>query len=201
MQTIDTKEELLVSQVKNEMEKTLHWLVPVATNTTKAHQGFGWVGEWANTGNEFGKGSTANTSLTRLQTLYHADKKKTDAYILELITWLHRLISLVRHRDHGFKTLPSKGLVFNPKKQQILSVPKKVQLSEDDKKLLANVCKRRLVPGMSKSQEFQITGKIGMKVYSLSTSAGNSPVGKLNKRPNSLGNPRTNILDIMDGLD
>ncbi|KAM7256212.1 hypothetical protein ACFE04_011953 [Oxalis oulophora] len=206
MRTIDTKEELLVSQVKNEMEKTLHWLVPVATNTTKAHQGFGWVGEWANTGHEFGKSTTANISLTRIQTLYHADKKKMDEYILELITWLHRLISLVRHRDHGFMTLPiqSKGMVFNPKKKEFLLVPdernkpKKVQLSEDDKILLANVCKRRIVSGLSKSQEFEITGKRGKKVGSLSTSAGNSPVSVLNKRRNSL---ETNLLDIMDGLD
>ncbi|TXG68976.1 hypothetical protein EZV62_003911 [Acer yangbiense] len=40
-------------QVKAEMEKTLQWLVPLSTNTIKAHQGFGWVGEWANSGHEF----------------------------------------------------------------------------------------------------------------------------------------------------
>ncbi|XP_059280329.1 protein PSK SIMULATOR 1-like isoform X5 [Lycium ferocissimum] len=44
------KEELTVPQIKGEMEKTLQWLVPMAANTTKVHHGFGWVGEWANTG-------------------------------------------------------------------------------------------------------------------------------------------------------
>ncbi|KAJ6975636.1 hypothetical protein NC653_031464 [Populus alba x Populus x berolinensis] len=48
--SFQVKEELTVSQIKAEMEKTLQWLVPIATNTTKAHHGFGWVGEWANTG-------------------------------------------------------------------------------------------------------------------------------------------------------
>ncbi|CAA3012679.1 Hypothetical predicted protein [Olea europaea subsp. europaea] len=55
LQTTDTEKELAVPQIKAEMEKTLQWLVPVATDTTKAHQGFGWVGEWANAENEFGK--------------------------------------------------------------------------------------------------------------------------------------------------
>ncbi|KAL0378173.1 UNVERIFIED_CONTAM: protein PSK SIMULATOR 3 [Sesamum radiatum] len=42
--------EFSVTQMKYEMDKTLHWLVPIATNTAKVHHGFGWVGEWANTG-------------------------------------------------------------------------------------------------------------------------------------------------------
>ncbi|GJM88669.1 hypothetical protein PR202_ga04760 [Eleusine coracana subsp. coracana] len=40
------------TQLKAEMEKTLRWLVPFANNTLKAHHGFGWVGEWANTGSD-----------------------------------------------------------------------------------------------------------------------------------------------------
>nr|GMD98419.1 uncharacterized protein LOC109153034 [Ipomoea batatas] len=90
LQAPDMKKKLTVAQIKGEMEKTLEWLVPVATDTTKyvkrvflctqtaknsfflfckfkfaylnkfcffcwqlehrAHQGFGWVGEWANNG-------------------------------------------------------------------------------------------------------------------------------------------------------
>ncbi|XVF35955.1 hypothetical protein REPUB_Repub19eG0016400 [Reevesia pubescens] len=106
LQSIDTKEKCSISQVMDEMEKTLQWLVPVATNTTKAHQCFGWVGEWANTGNEFGTSATTNITLTRLQTLYHADKQRTDACILELVAWLHHLISLVNQRDHSFEPQP-----------------------------------------------------------------------------------------------
>ncbi|KAI7751800.1 hypothetical protein M8C21_001738 [Ambrosia artemisiifolia] len=43
-------EIMTMPQIKAEMDKILHWLVPVATNTIKAHQSFGWFGEWANTG-------------------------------------------------------------------------------------------------------------------------------------------------------
>jgi hypothetical protein len=50
VQSFHVKEELTVTDIKAEMEKTLQWLVPIATNTAKAHHGFGWVGEWAGTG-------------------------------------------------------------------------------------------------------------------------------------------------------
>ncbi|KAI8006475.1 hypothetical protein LOK49_LG07G01422, partial [Camellia lanceoleosa] len=49
----------------------------------RAHQGFGWVGEWANTCNEFGKKGDTHNNVIRLQTLHHADMHKTDNYILE----------------------------------------------------------------------------------------------------------------------
>jgi hypothetical protein len=39
-----------VAQIKAEMQKTLRWILPIAENTIRAHQGFGWVGEWANLG-------------------------------------------------------------------------------------------------------------------------------------------------------
>ncbi|WRX30374.1 protein of unknown function DUF668 - like 7 [Theobroma cacao] len=210
LQSIDTKEERSISQVKDEMEKTLQWLVPVATNTTKAHQGFGWVGEWANTGNEFGRSASTNSNLTRLQTLYHADKQKTDAYILELVQWLHHLICLVKQRDHGFRPQPVrsptyKGLVYHSNMRRFLSFnggtkPHRIELSEEDRNLLKKVTARRLIPGISKSQEFPLGKNKGVKMWALSRSAGNSPdrsfrAGKI------LKDPQTNRLDVMDGLD
>ncbi|KAL5558491.1 hypothetical protein UlMin_034702, partial [Ulmus minor] len=41
-------EELV--QNEDEMMKTLQWLVPIARNTIKAVEGFGWVGGWADLG-------------------------------------------------------------------------------------------------------------------------------------------------------
>eukprot|EP00258_Populus_trichocarpa_P042071 XP_024458090.1 uncharacterized protein LOC7477678 isoform X2 [Populus trichocarpa] len=201
LQMVDTKEELTIALVKAEMEKTLHWLAPIATNTTKAHQGFGWVGEWANTGIEFGKNTAGNSNLIRLQTLHHADKQKTDLYILELVTWLHRLINLVRQRDHGFKSMhvrsPSrKGPVFHATTPRLQSLNHGAQLSQEDRDLLANVCQRRSVLGRSKSQEFLVDKKRG-QVWTLSRSTGNSPVAARQK----LEHKKTNILDVMDGLD
>ncbi|KAJ6931544.1 protein PSK SIMULATOR 2-like isoform X1 [Populus alba x Populus x berolinensis] len=201
LQMVDTKEELTIALVKAEMEKTLHWLAPIATNTTKAHQGFGWVGEWANTGNEFGKNTAGNSNLIRLQTLHHADKQKTDLYILELVTWLHRLINLVRQRDHGFKSMhvrsPSrKGPVFHTMTPRLQSLNHGAQLSQEDRDLLANLCQRRSVLGRSKSQEF-LGDKKRRQVWTLSRSTGNSPVAARQK----LEHRKTNILNVMDGLN
>ncbi|AQK67191.1 Receptor-like protein kinase-like [Zea mays] len=52
LQTYNPEEERTVAQIKAEMQKTLRWLLPIAENTIRAHQGFGWVGEWANLGHE-----------------------------------------------------------------------------------------------------------------------------------------------------
>uniref|UniRef100_A0A5B6ZB92 DUF668 domain-containing protein n=1 Tax=Davidia involucrata TaxID=16924 RepID=A0A5B6ZB92_DAVIN len=205
LQIVDAKEELTIPQIKAEMEKTLQWLVPVATNTTKAHQGFGWVGEWANTGTEFSKKTTTNNNLIRLQTLYHADKQKTDLYIFELVTWLHRLINLIRQRDNGIKILPvrsptRKGLIFQPEMQRLPSFSDFhkthiVQLSPEDRNLLEEVMRRRrLVPGVSKSQEFAMAKNRGSKVWALSRSAGSSPNRELER-------PKSSVLDVLDGLD
>ncbi|KAL7261759.1 hypothetical protein ACSBR1_000216 [Camellia fascicularis] len=206
-QTIDTKEELTIPQIKAEMEKTLQWLVPVATNTSKAHQGFGWVGEWANTCNEFGKKGDTHNNVIRLQTLHHADMHKTDHYILEMAAWLHRLISVVRHRDNGIcRALPvrsptRKGLNLQPATMQrlpsLIDSPKahSAQLSLEDKNLLEKVMNRKkLGPGISKSQEFGLAKKRGSKVWALSRSTGSSPSWQSEV-------PKSCVLDVMDGLD
>ncbi|CAL5332142.1 hypothetical protein CsSME_00013527 [Camellia sinensis var. sinensis] len=206
-QTIDTKEELTIPQIKAEMEKTLQWLVPVATNTSKAHQGFGWVGEWANTCNEFGKKGDTHNNVIRLQTLHHADMHKTDHYILEMAAWLHRLISVVRHRDNGIcRALPvrsptGKGLHLQPVTMQrlpsLIDSPKvhSAQLSLEDRNLLEKVMNRKkLGPGISKSQEFGLAKKRGSKVWALSRSTGNSPSWQSEV-------PKSCVLDVMDGLD
>ncbi|KAJ9553935.1 hypothetical protein OSB04_017980 [Centaurea solstitialis] len=200
VQALDSKEVMTMPQIKAEMEKTLQWLVPVATDTTKAHQGFGWVGEWANTGNEFGKKTAGSNNIIRLQTLYHADKQKMDRYILDLIIWLHRLISLVRFRDKVPKYIPSRspptinnnnnnGLKTNGKVQR-------VQISLEDRNLLDEVMKRRmLVPGISKSQEMAVVKKKKKgQVFASSRSMGSSP------RRDSGGYANANMLDVLDGL-
>ncbi|KAJ4964495.1 hypothetical protein NE237_024434 [Protea cynaroides] len=109
LQSFQATEELTVAQIKDEMDKTLRWLLPVAANTTKAHKSFGWVGEWANTSYEFKKKTSAPNYSLRLQTLYHADREKTELCILELVIWLHRMIKQVKSRDYGFKPLHSVG--------------------------------------------------------------------------------------------
>ncbi|KAI3724397.1 hypothetical protein L2E82_36171 [Cichorium intybus] len=189
LQALDSKEAMTMPQIKSEMEKTLHWLVPVATDTTKAHQGFGWVGEWANTGNEFGKKTSTSNNIIRLQTLYHADKQKMDRYILDLIIYLHRLISLVRYRDKVPKYTPTRS---PPTSNNLHS--NRVEISSEDKNLLEEVTKRRTgVRGVSKSQELVMVKKKRAEVFVSSRSMGSSPRRDL-KYANA------NRLDVLDGL-
>lgn len=202
LQALDSKEMMTMPQIKAEMEKTLQWLVPVATDTTKAHQGFGWVGEWANTCNEFGKKTPGSNNVIRLQTLYHADKQKMDRYILELIIWLHRLISLVRFRDKVPKYIPARSPPLpsgnngvDPSRLKSNGKVQRIQISMEDRNLLEEVMKRRmLVPGISKSQEFVMVKKRS-KVFAASRSMGSSP------RRDQLGFTNADMLDVLDGLD
>nr|XP_018627970.1 uncharacterized protein LOC104101245 isoform X3 [Nicotiana tomentosiformis] len=174
-----TKEELTIPQLKAEIGKTLQWLVPVATYTIRAHQGFGWVGEWANTGrNNSGKKTPTHKNIIRLQTLYHADKRKMDQHIIELVTLLHRITSL--RRDDEPKALPErsprKGLVLHTEMMNNDTKTSNVQLSLEDRNLLEEVMKRgMLVPGISKSQELVMPKKRTKQVLARSRSAGRSP--------------------------
>ncbi|GMH03273.1 hypothetical protein Nepgr_005112 [Nepenthes gracilis] len=150
------REELAVPEIKAEMEKILQWLVPMAANTARMHQGFGWVGEWANTSHEFSGTTAAHGTVIRLQTLYHADKAKTDAHLLDLVTMLHRLIRAAKQRDYGYKPL----LLQPPAMKRLLSPDDgrntliRAELSEEERNLLERVSNGRLAPGISKSQEF-----------------------------------------------
>lgn len=155
---------------------------------------------------EFGKDTNTQNNLIRLQTLYHADKQKTDLYILELVTRLNQLISLVRQKDHGCKPQPvrspiHKGLEIHSKMQRFLSMnhstkTQRGQLPQEDRDLLDMVTRRRVVPGISKSQEFTVMKRSGIRVRAFSRSAGSSPGGR-----GASARSNTNVLDIMDGLD
>ncbi|XP_075501504.1 protein PSK SIMULATOR 1-like isoform X3 [Primulina tabacum] len=98
LQCFKIEEELTVTEIKDEMEKMLSWLVPTATNTAKAHHGFGWVGEWANTGSEQNRRTAAPIDVMKIETLQHADWQKTETYILDLLLWLNYLVSRSKSR-------------------------------------------------------------------------------------------------------
>ncbi|XP_011099662.1 uncharacterized protein LOC105178023 [Sesamum indicum] len=93
LQSFHVGKELSVTEIKDEMEKTLHWFVPIATNTAKAHHGFGWVGEWANTGSELNRRAVGPIDVMQIETLHHANKQKTEAYIVDMLLWLNYLVS------------------------------------------------------------------------------------------------------------
>ncbi|CAH8309287.1 unnamed protein product [Eruca vesicaria subsp. sativa] len=182
--SFQVKEELTVPQIKAEMEKTLQWLVPVATNTTKAHHGFGWVGEWASSGSEANQRPAGQTIL-RIDTLHHADKEKTEAYILDLVVWLHHLVTQVRATTGFGLRSPVKSPIRSPNQKAIqlssgshnnpsMGSP---LLTMEDQEMLRDVSKRRKTPGISKSQEFQTVAKTRLcKHHRLSKSSSHSPM-------------------------
>nr|TKS09475.1 hypothetical protein D5086_0000092850 [Populus alba] len=102
LQSFNVKDELTITEIKDTMEKTLQWLVPLSTNTAKVHHGFGWVGEWASSGSEANRKPAAGAAdIIQIETLHHADKEKTEAYILEQLLWLHHLVSKTKSVSSG----------------------------------------------------------------------------------------------------
>ncbi|KAI9085590.1 hypothetical protein K1719_032433 [Acacia pycnantha] len=213
IQSFQPKEELTVQQIKAEMEKTLQWLVPIATNTTKAHHGFGWVGEWANTGSEVNRKLTGETELLRVETLHHADKERTEAYILELVVWLHHLVSQARSGNGGIRS-PVKSPIRSPNQKTVQLCAQKAcstpVLTVEDQQMLRDVSKRKLTPGISKSQEFDTTKSRLSKHHRLSKSNSHSPISE-SKSMFSIRRPsipvidfdidRIKALDVIDRVD
>ncbi|KAK9270733.1 hypothetical protein L1049_026316 [Liquidambar formosana] len=217
LQSFQVKEELTVPQIKAEMEKTLQWLVPIATNTTKAHHGFGWVGEWANTGSDVNRKPAGQTDLIRIETLHHADKEKTESYILELVVWLHHLVSQSRPGTIGGIRSPVKSPIRSPNQKTIqLSTHKPnspcYMLTVEDQEMLQDVSKRKLTPGISKSQEFDTAKTRLSKHHRLSKSNSHSPTSESRKDPFPIRRPsfvpvidfdidRIKALDVIDRVD
>ncbi|KAJ7554874.1 hypothetical protein O6H91_05G013800 [Diphasiastrum complanatum] len=174
------KSEVTVEQIKVEMETILEWLVPLAINTTRAHHGFGWVGEWAMKGVVLDRKLAGNTELALIQTLHHADQAVTEAYISDLIVCLHLLVSsakkITSHKSPNHS--PMQTLAVHAKVVEKSSsnnkgehVRSSANLSQDDQEMLqdsVNIRKRH--PGISKSQEFDTTSKFLYQTLSKSNS-------------------------------
>ncbi|PKA47969.1 hypothetical protein AXF42_Ash016316 [Apostasia shenzhenica] len=212
---IDTM--LTVAQMKSDMDKTLLWLVPIANNTTKAHQGFGWVGEWANMRSELNQNPAGQTSLSKIETLHYANKEKTEAYMINLIVLLHQLICLSKLANGDHRS-PAKSPIRSPTTNQLaISLPdiipnSQTLITQEDQKMLQDVNFRRLIPGISKSQEFDNAHSKLDCQYRLSKSSSHSPTTASKKyflpeiRPFMVSIVDFNIdrikaLDVMDRVD
>lgn len=209
------KEELTIPEIKAEMEKTLQWLVPFATNTTKAHHGFGWVGEWANTGSEVNRKPSYPTDSLRIETLHHADKEKTEECILELVVWLHHLVCQSK-AINGTMRSPVKSPIRSPNQKGIqLSTSRPTspfpELTTEDREMLRDVSKRKLTPGISKSQEFDTRSRMS-KNRRLTKSSSHSPTREIKRDPFPIKRPssvpvynfdidRIKAMDVIDRVD
>ncbi|KAJ0760825.1 hypothetical protein HanOQP8_Chr04g0142451 [Helianthus annuus] len=209
------KEELTIPGIKAEMEKTLQWLVPIATNTTKAHHGFGWVGEWANTGSEANRKPSCPVDSLRIETLHHADKEKTEECILELVVWLHHLVCQSKAMNGGMRS-PVKSPIRSPNQKRIQISPNRPNsplptLTTEDREMLRDISKRKLTPGISKSQEFDTRSRLS-KHHRLTKSSSHSPTREIKRDPFPIKRPssvpiinfdidRIKALDVIDRVD
>ncbi|KAJ6761483.1 hypothetical protein OIU74_024184 [Salix koriyanagi] len=167
LQSFHVKDELTITEIKDTMEKTLQWLVPLSTNTAKAHHGFGWVGEWASTGSEANRKTAAGAAdIIRIETLHHADKEKTEAYILEQLLWLHHLVSKTKSvstKSPAKSAIGTQGQKSNKKQKQeppnAADLPDSVTsnalppLPTEDQKILQDASEEKQIEGNSKSPD------------------------------------------------
>ncbi|XP_064997097.1 protein PSK SIMULATOR 1-like isoform X1 [Musa acuminata AAA Group] len=208
LQSFDAKEEYTVAQIKAEMQKILCWITPLAENTTRAHQGFGWVGEWATMGTEINKKPDMQNCIARIQTLHHANKEKTEEYILELVVWLHHLVIQVKNRGYGLtsaspvQSQPNKGTVvisesIREPSQACNGRIEGALLSEDERNMLEQVTLRKITLGRSKSLDLE---KRARRHRGRNRSCENSPDKEFNVALD-WKLERSRVLDVMDGLN
>ncbi|GJN39359.1 hypothetical protein PR202_gb28471 [Eleusine coracana subsp. coracana] len=197
-----------VAQIKAEMQKTLRWLLPIAENTLRAHQGFGWVGEWANLGSDMSKKSGSQNSVTRIQTLHHADKEKTEHYILELVVLLHHLVVQVKNRGYGNRSTKHnssrsrKGLDLQAESMHNTSpVRFSSPLSDWERETLEQLSFKRTSYGRSKSCEPPSgRGNKAHRSWDSCRSQGSSPAREF-ARNVTCSRDKARDLDVIDGLD
>uniref|UniRef100_A0A453L9F6 DUF668 domain-containing protein n=1 Tax=Aegilops tauschii subsp. strangulata TaxID=200361 RepID=A0A453L9F6_AEGTS len=104
---------MTVAEVRAEMDRVLRWLVPAAESTRYFVQVLQfYLAEWAMKGTEcvdideanwFERDSRisvgsmlahADAKVSKVETLYYANKETTEGYIAELVLALHLLVSL-----------------------------------------------------------------------------------------------------------
>ncbi|PAN38181.1 hypothetical protein PAHAL_7G152700 [Panicum hallii] len=90
LKTSSVPQELTIDDIRVRMEKSLKWLVPMAVNTTCA-RGFLRFSEWAKSGTD--RVGRRPGQADPIETLYHADKARTEDHILDLVVWLHHLVN------------------------------------------------------------------------------------------------------------
>uniref|UniRef100_A0A0E0K0Z6 DUF668 domain-containing protein n=1 Tax=Oryza punctata TaxID=4537 RepID=A0A0E0K0Z6_ORYPU len=160
--------EVPITEIRSSMERTLQWIIPIANNTAR---------------NDAMRRAAGQPDVIKIETFYHADKAKTEACILDLVLWLHHLISYSRPSNGGRSRSPSRSPVLSPPLSPPQQVPTTTRhasssssssysppppppvarpsgtsssgLTWEDRAMLQDVyaSRRRRAPGHSRSQE------------------------------------------------
>ncbi|KAL5204338.1 hypothetical protein ABZP36_009209 [Zizania latifolia] len=83
------------ARLRSEMATTLDWLVPMADSTERLFRCNGMLGEWIAKGD---LNREDESKPLKIQSLYYADRIKTEGYIKGMILALHHLIRATRLR-------------------------------------------------------------------------------------------------------
>lgn len=156
------------------------------------------------------KSSTAD--LIWIETLHHADKEKTDSYILEQLLWLHHLVKKSKSVvPLGMKT-SIKTLTTPSQKNEQSNPEPTTAITSEEQKLLQDLTKNVRIPGISRSQDFDFERKRLRKHDPLSKSTSYSPPRESKEKASTkrlpsgvsiidFGINKEKTLDVIDRVD
>ncbi|KAB5511802.1 hypothetical protein DKX38_028830 [Salix brachista] len=112
------------------------------------------------------KTAAGAADIIRIETLHHADKEKTEAYILEQLLWLHHLVSKTKSvstKSPAKSSIGTQGQKSNQKQKQepphAADLPDSVTsnapppLATEDQKILEDASEEKQIEGNSKSPD------------------------------------------------
>jgi hypothetical protein len=138
------------------------------------------------------KPAAGAADIIQIETLHHADKEKTEAYILEQLLWLHHLVSKTKSvssgvsiKSHAKSAIGTQGQKSNQKQEQespnAADLPHAVTsnapppTTTEDQKILQDASEENQIEENSKSQGINSVDTKLREDGGLSTTNNNSP--------------------------